>query len=208
MRKWFPAKKKIGVRASAPLEIIHMDCSRFVLPDGVKLWIHVIRDNYSRALLGTEISHSASSAAAVTNLKAVCERYGFNRRPVTLLVDDGSENKGEVIDFVEHDQSALTRVVARADVSFSNSMVENMIKIIKHQGLIRANPRSRAEVARVLAEITVDFNNRPLNILEGLTPNEVLAGKRPDKYRFMEDIKRASRDRKEVNRSEDCENDT
>ncbi len=106
--------------------------------------------------------------------------------------------------FLEREDVRMTKVIAQLHVSFSNSMAEDMNKILKHQGLFPPNPRTPAQVRKVLEDVMRDFNNRPLAVLYGLTPNEVLAGEMPDRMRFSPAISRAGSHRVPVNRSDSC----
>ncbi|MCP4902748.1 MAG: transposase family protein, partial [bacterium] len=44
----YPAKPKIGIRAAAPGELLHLDVTIIRLRDGTKAYLHAIIDNYSR----------------------------------------------------------------------------------------------------------------------------------------------------------------
>ena len=52
-RKFFRIKRKkvIGIRASRPLQILHMDVTIFKPLDNTKVYIYFIVDNFSRAIL-------------------------------------------------------------------------------------------------------------------------------------------------------------
>jgi putative transposase len=47
----YPAKPKIGIRASGPNEVWHVDTTIIRLLDGTRLYLHGIIDNYSRRIL-------------------------------------------------------------------------------------------------------------------------------------------------------------
>ncbi len=198
------SRRRVGVRALTPFEILHIDCTRFITADGTRLWINVIRDNFSRAMLGFRIGPSASSKLAAENLQEVCTRFNLFHRPLTLFCDDGSENAGALEAFLERDDVFFTKVVAQLHTSYSNSMIEALNKIIKYQGLFQANPRTPGAVQQVLEAIMHDFNNRPLAALHGLTPQEVLAGVVPNRDLFASKINHARRARIVVNRRNFC----
>ena len=56
---------------------------------------------------------------------------------VCLLVDDGSENKGAVNEFISNGSINMNKVIALIDVMFSNSMIEAVNKRIKYDYLFR-----------------------------------------------------------------------
>jgi transposase InsO family protein len=58
MRGWrrprlrlYPAKPKVGVRASKPNEIWHIDLTVLRLLDGTRAYVHAVIDNFSRRIL-------------------------------------------------------------------------------------------------------------------------------------------------------------
>ncbi|PKL29725.1 MAG: transposase, partial [Spirochaetae bacterium HGW-Spirochaetae-10] len=50
-----------------------------------------------------------------------------------------------------------------------------------------------------------EFNSRPHGELYGLSPDDVLAGKMPDKRLFREKIEQARANRLEINRNQVCD---
>jgi hypothetical protein len=66
-----PAKPRIGIRASAPGELLHLDVSIICLLDGTRVYLHAAIDNYSRRSersderisMGSECASRAASAA-------------------------------------------------------------------------------------------------------------------------------------------------
>lgn len=51
----------------------------------------------------------------------------------------------------------------------------------------------------------LEFNSRPHGQLYGLSPDDVLAGKMPDKHLFSEKIEKARAKRPEINRNQLCD---
>ena len=94
----FKAKKKTGIRAAKPKEIIHADVCVYRPLDNTKAFIYFIVDNFSRMILGWRISTQYNSSIMLDNLRTVyCEYLLETEDPLAvLLVDDGSENKGSV----------------------------------------------------------------------------------------------------------------
>lgn len=89
-------KKFEGFRALKPLEYIHMDASRVKLADDSIAWIHAIKDNYTKAILGLKISRTCDTKVAAQNLLEVAQEYDLeNINNVKLITEGGNENKGE-----------------------------------------------------------------------------------------------------------------
>jgi hypothetical protein len=64
-----------GIRASAPLQIIHADVTIFRTADNNKNYIHLIQDNYSRAILQLAMQRNCTAQTTFENLKVVYEKY-------------------------------------------------------------------------------------------------------------------------------------
>lgn len=120
------------------------------------------------------------------------------------MCDDGSENKGDVSVFLQREDVLIRRVIAQIEVLFSNSMSEASNKTMKYEYLFPKKPYSYNDVVKILEEAVVEFNSRPHGQLYGLNPDDVLAGKIPDRYPFKEKIKQARANRPEINRNQLC----
>ncbi|MCR9143374.1 MAG: DDE-type integrase/transposase/recombinase, partial [bacterium] len=180
--KFRKPRRRIGIRADAPLVLLHMDTTVFRTADRTKFFVHLIVDNFSRAILGWRLMRTNNSKDVMENLSEVCEAHDLMRSEVTVLTDDGSENLGQVSDFFQRPGNFMKKLVAQVDIDFSNSMVEAVNKVLKYQFLFPKGSRLRTgnDLRRAL-EIEIErYNNRPQFVLHGLTPREVLAGRIPD----------------------------
>jgi putative transposase len=77
----YPPKPKIGVRASEPNEIWHLDMSVFRLLDGTKVHIQGIIANASRYMLGWKVSTDfggVNTKALIENALDVANSIGKN----------------------------------------------------------------------------------------------------------------------------------
>jgi putative transposase len=99
----------------------------------------------------------------------------------TLLTDDGSENYGEAKKFVDgNDQPKINHLIAQVDVHYSNSMIEAANKQLKYRFLYHQKIGDYSQLKQYVDKAVEDFNNRPHHVLQGLSPMEVLKGKRHD----------------------------
>jgi putative transposase len=112
-RKFFKLNKKreIGVRASKPFEILHMDVTIFKPMDQTKVYIYFIVDNFSRAILNWKASLEYSSAIALDVLKEAIQKHDI-RIDSTLITDGGPENHGEVSKFISGEEN-IKQVIAQ-----------------------------------------------------------------------------------------------
>lgn len=202
-----PKKKKprIGIRSNYPFELLHMDTTIFRLSNLIRVYIHFIMDNFSRAILGHYVSLKWNSKHTVENLKAVCEKYHLYYKPLDLMCDDGSENKGEVNNFIIQPNIQIKRVIAQIETSFSNSMIEAVNKKIKYDFLFTRKFETFEEVKIFLNTAVEEYNNRYHSALFGITPLNVLNGAIPDRHLFATQINDSRKERILKNKQELCE---
>jgi hypothetical protein len=203
-RKFFRInrKKVIGIGASRPLQILHMDVTIFKPLDYTKVYIYFIVDNFSRAILNWKASIKYSSSIAMTVLKESISKHGI-RPDSTLITDGGSENQGEVSKFTAGNQN-INQLIAQKDIIQSNSMVEAVNKHIKYYYLFKRDLKDLNDTIRYLSNSVDDYNDKPHGKLYGLTPNEVLNGNDPSKDNYQNDIAEARKKRLLQNQSKEC----
>ncbi len=85
-----PAKPKLGIRASSPNEIWHVDTTVIRLLDGTRAYVHAVIDNFSRRILAWRVC-STFNPGITDELLLVGVSGLVDTRP-TLLVDGGVEN--------------------------------------------------------------------------------------------------------------------
>jgi len=131
-RRVHPAKPKIGVRASAPNEIWHVDTTVIRLLDGTRAYLHAIIDNFSRRILAWKMS-SIFDPDATAEILLTASRGLVDETP-TVFVDGGVENFNSAVDELI-DSGLLKRLLAMTEISFSNSLIESWWRSLKHQWL-------------------------------------------------------------------------
>ena len=174
-------KPRTGIRSTAPLKLLHIDVTVYRPADNTRVFIQLITDNFSRAILGWRAARSWSAKETLANLVAVCEKYNLYCKPIQLMCDNGSENAGALNLFLEQPHVNIEKLVAQVDVTFSNSMAEAANKSLKYNNLFTRKLQSFEETLRYLPQAIDELNNRFHYSLYGLTPNEVLHGAVPDK---------------------------
>ena len=203
-RKFFRIirKKVMGIRASRPLQILHMDVTIFKPLDYTKVYIYFIVDNFSRAILNWKASVEYSSSIAMTLLKESISKHGIHPDS-TLITDGGPENQGEVSKFTAGNQN-INQLIAQKDIIQSNSMVEAVNKHIKYYYLFKRDLKDLNDTIRYLSTSIPDYNNKPHGKLFGFTPNEVLNGTIPVKDNYQQDMVKARKNRLKQNRLIEC----
>jgi hypothetical protein len=65
----YPAKPKIGIRAQAPGELLHLDVTIIRLLDGTRAYLHAVIDNYSRRILSWTLEKRLGSGGTCRILR-------------------------------------------------------------------------------------------------------------------------------------------
>ena len=90
-----PTKPKIGVRATRPNELWHVDATVIRLLDGTKAYVHAVIDNFSRRVLAWKVaSHLEPGNTAEVLLQAAADL----ETPPTVVADAGVENVNRTVD--------------------------------------------------------------------------------------------------------------
>ncbi|HMC87776.1 MAG TPA: hypothetical protein VKI61_19770 [Chitinophagaceae bacterium] len=170
----------LGIRATAPFQILHADLTEFKTEDQKKAYIYLVQDNYSRAILAYQLSTERKASYTLENLARVKAEYLVPAKmsQCMLLTDDGSENYGVAHQWIKNsDHPKIDHVIAQVDVHYSNSMIEAANKQLKYRFLYHQNINNFTKLDEFLNKAILDFNYRPHGVLNGQTPIEVLQGK-------------------------------
>ncbi|MFT3945717.1 MAG: hypothetical protein QM763_01990 [Agriterribacter sp.] len=196
-----------GIRAAAPLQLLHADVTVFKTADNMKAYIYLIQDNFSRAILGLSVNACCRAVVMMELVQDVHTRFlqQAGTDSCQLMTDDGCENFGVVQDFVKATNNpALEHIIAQRDVEFSNSMIEAANKNLKYHFLYHKHITDFNSLCHWLPEAISDFNNRPHDVLNGLTPLEVLNGKTADKNTATTQRQAAKTERIAQNKQQKC----
>ncbi|WP_327018574.1 DDE-type integrase/transposase/recombinase [Croceibacter atlanticus] len=164
------------VISSKPNELWCADVTIFKTRDNEKHHIHFLIDHYSKKILGYRVDKKSSGYAITSLLKDAYLRYKPER--LQLLTDGGSENVNSLVSgFVNSKAVNIKHNIAQKDVVFSNSMVESVNKVIKHQFLYHLEITNTRSLKKILPEIINIYNTeRPQMSLGGNTPFETQNG--------------------------------
>ena len=177
-KRIYPPKPKLGIRATFPNQLWHMDMSIIRAQDNTKVFIQSIIDNYSRCVLAWKVSTSYGGKHT-TNLIKEAIRFahesGFRGSP-TIMMDKGCENINNDVDRLV-EVKAIKRIIAQIDIAFSNSMVERLFYRLKHKHLYNIYLGQFHDVEKAVSFYFNESNhNIPLLALKGATPIEVYSG--------------------------------
>ena len=170
-----PPKPTVGIRATRPNQIWHIDSSKIKLLDGTKAHIHAVIDNYSRKILAWTVAARLDPTATCQVVVAAGKHLVSAGRP-DLYVDAGVENINAAVDATLF-SACLNRILAQVEVTYSNSMIEAFWRSLKHQWLY-LNTLDTIDRLRVLVAFFVEAHNSqmPHSAFRGQTPDEMYFG--------------------------------
>jgi hypothetical protein len=192
-----------GLKADYPKAIIQMDRTKFTIKNGKRVWVNLIIDNYSRAILGFLVCESSLSKYTLMNFKQAISNHALLEKSFWLVTDDGSENKGEVSAFIKLHPN-IKHKIAQKNIPFSNSMIESVIKQLKYNYLKKKEYDSLEELREAINTAIEIFNHRPRKIHLGKTPIQVLHGDEVDLKEFTALKEQVRKERIEENRNFNC----
>ncbi|MEM7260444.1 MAG: DDE-type integrase/transposase/recombinase [Planctomycetota bacterium] len=166
----------MGIRATWPNEIWHVDVTVIKLLDGTRVYLHGIIDNFSRRVLAWKVAIRLEPASTVAVLVEAAQGLEARSERPKLLADGGGENfDGEVDELLA--DGLLQRLLAMTDVLSSNPMIESWWKTLKNQWLYLNSLDSLAGVEKLVRFYVEEYNGRiPHSAFKGQTPDEMYFG--------------------------------
>ena len=170
-----PAKPTLGVRATAPNEVWHIDTTILKLLDGTRAYLRAVIDNYSRKILAWTVTAQLEPMATGQVLYAAGKHLVCAGQPI-VYVDSGVENLNSAVDAALL-AACLNRVLAQVEVAFSNSMIEAFWRSLKHQWLYLNSFDSIERLRTLVAFFIEQYNTQmPHPAFCGQTPDEMYFG--------------------------------
>jgi len=210
--KRFKQPTKKGFRASRIFEWLHVDITNVSTVENGIQKVAFIKDNFSKAILHYSSTDGKAGSYFIKNLfLETFDKYSLldKKESVNILSDGGSENKGELLTWINNIQTPpiVTKITAQTkDFPFSNSMSESTHSIYKTE-FMRGKYSLNTQTHLQDLERFVNYYNyeRYPTELYGYTTMEIIEGKIPNKDRFKEQILEARKSRVEVNQQfNDC----
>jgi transposase InsO family protein len=179
-KRVYPPKPKVGIRATAPAQLLHIDVTIIKLLDGTRAYLHAIIDNFSRKILAWRLAprllpQTTCEVLAEADSVLPADAPTVGGAP-TIMADNGIENFNGQVDAFFKD-SRLERILARISVTFSNSMIEAWWRSLKHGWLFLNQLDTFSRLEKLIAFYVQQHNQvMPHSAFEGQTPDEVFAG--------------------------------
>ncbi len=199
----YPSKPRVGIRATRPNEIWHVDTTLIRLLDGTRVYLHAVIDNFSRRVLAWKMA--ATFDPSITAKLLLNASNEVDDEKPTLIADGGVENfNGAVDELVE--TGRLKRLLAMTDISFSNSLIESWWRALKHQWLYLNTLDTISKLEKLVGFYVNEHNKRlPHSAFRGQTPDEMYFGTGdhiPDQLAAAKKCARQSR--MDANRATTC----
>lgn len=192
------------LKTTKPNEVWCTDVTIFKTNDGVKHYIHILMDHFSKMVLGYQIEKHSSGKSIRHLLQSAYLKY--KPKQTLFLTDGGSENiNSNVNSAIEASNGAIQHKIAQYDVIFSNSMIEAFNKVLKYQFLYPKHINSRTKLEAVLSHAIDTYNlHRPQLNLSGNTPFEVFNKSSIDFSTYSNKFKAQKQYRIAQNRKTSC----
>ena len=202
-RRIHPARPKVGIRASRPNEIWHIDTTLIRLLDGSRAYLQAVLDNFSRRILAWKVSATFDPNSTAELLLRASDQLSDGKP--TLLVDGGVENFNRGVDELV-ESGRLRRLLAQTEITFSNSLIESWWRALKHQWLYLNTLDTVSTLEKLIAFYVDEHNTRlPHSAFRGQTPDEMYFGTRNDIPHQLAVARKAARQsRIEANRKNSC----
>ena len=201
----YPAKPKVGLRASEPNQYWHIDVAVIRLIDGTKLYLHAVLDNFSRRILAWHLGEKLSPLTTCKILADAAKHLPTPPPEVAVITDSGIENVNSTVDDALG-SGPLRRVLAQIDIVESNSILEAWWRSLRHQWLYLNTLDTPAAVRRLVAFYVQQSNEvMPHSALNGRTPDEAYFGRAEDTPGELAVARKMSREKRlAANRTLSC----
>lgn len=168
----------------------------------------MVYDNFSKFVIAWKVTTEIGGISTVNLLdqarKCVLE-IGLSGES-KVMMDGGPENNNhKVLQFIT--SKSLTRLLARVDVHYSNSMVESLFRGLKSNFLNSEELKSKSDVEQKVNFYFSEYNDKiPRPQFNGATPREKILNlwSDLDTKKLKESMMRAQANRKKVFRSRTC----
>ena len=91
------------------MKVLHQDITIFKTINGVKHYVYVIRDNFSRAILACKATTEYSASFAKQTLESVLQEFDLTDKTRSLITDNGVENKGALQKWLERNRNTMEK---------------------------------------------------------------------------------------------------
>ena len=125
-----------GLITTAPNQFLHVDTTFWNIEYDVKAAIVFVSDNYSKAILGWNISlkkNAENVKSAIASAIQTIHQFHPDHVCAMLMADGGKENHNTTVSELLRATTnpCITKIIAQKDIAFSNAPIEAINKIMK-----------------------------------------------------------------------------
>lgn len=195
-----------GIVATEPNQIWHADITVVKSLDGLKSYVYLLMDNFSKYIINWRVEPVVSGEIRAQTIKDGYEQHNNQNKDIQLIVDGGPENNNCKLDtYLNASEISIQKLIALKDIPFSNSLIEAQNKILKYRYLFKCQYQDIGALRNALDWIIPDYNDqRPHNSLKGLTPYEAFTGKTFDIEEHSDKMKQSKQNRLTENKKILC----
>lgn len=152
----------------------HIDITYFKGINGKPLYLQVIIDSYSRAVISWNITQKRSKEVTLQTLTKAFLKNKNGLKPKFLIMDAGKENvnfkvKEKLI------QNNTTRIIATKKQNGRNAKIEAFFNVLKSRYINKYKHYSVSNLENEISHALYLYNNSPSSHFYGATPLEVMA---------------------------------
>ena len=147
------------IRAIFPNQFWHADITLFKTINGIKHYIYLVADNYSRNILSFAVSTKFSVQLRIDTIKeALAKVKNEGKQQYILVTDAGVENENQHMDefTLTH---GIIKLVAQRDIPSSNSLIEAINKMLKYTCLYTKPIQNTEELVDAVKEFIYEHNH-------------------------------------------------
>ncbi len=167
-KKYNKSKNRIGLRATRPNDIWHIDITEFKSKPHGKIYLQSVIDNYSRKIVSWRISHTKDKSVTLKTLKCVLKV----ETPKMIVFDGGKENTAiDVSNLLQ--MKNIKKFICKKDIRFSNSMVESFFNILKSNYVNKYRCYNFVELYKTIKEAIRKYHLAPIPCHHGANALEI-----------------------------------
>lgn len=173
-----PKRKTVGLRASRPNEIWHLDATQIQTTHGRIFYLQALVDNFSRLVLAWKVTSKINAKNTARLIENAFEVHRLTK-PMQLISDGGSENANHTVSTLlkNHNHPRVVHRLAKHQIDKTNAMAENFFHGLKTKHLNHCSLNNRRDIVQN-AGFYIQQKNEiiPLNVFHGLTAREMHLG--------------------------------
>ena len=149
-------------------KIWHIDITYFKGTDNMPVYLQVILDSHSRAVISWSISKTRSCDITIKTIKNAT----MKEKPNIIICDGGGENNNLKVKNLLIEKN-ISRIIAKDQYRYINAKIEAFFNVLKNRYIDKHKRYSIAEFNGTIEKAIDKYNNSPSTHFYGATPSEI-----------------------------------